>query len=162
MVDASEVVRKVGINDFRVASVQQPFDLDHRVLVISPGTVPVLFGWKVGFEDRLQHQHCCCHADPIPHRRDAQSRAIAMGRRVALWAFAKTSTISALPIARWRTLPKKMVTTRRFANELDESACNDIGPERETFMSRKRACEADPHHEPPYSGSQDQSPFRFA
>ena len=26
-----------------------------------------------GFEDRFQHQHCCCHADPIPQRRHAPS-----------------------------------------------------------------------------------------
>jgi hypothetical protein len=44
---------------------------------------------------------------------------------------------------------KKMVTTRRFAVKLDESASNDIGPESETFMRRKRACGADPHRESP-------------
>jgi hypothetical protein len=21
--------------------------------------------WKIGLEDRFQHQHCCCHADSI-------------------------------------------------------------------------------------------------
>jgi hypothetical protein len=26
----------------------------------------VEFRWKVGFEDRFQHQHRGCHADPIP------------------------------------------------------------------------------------------------
>src|SRR3981081_204432 len=55
MGDASEVVREVGIDDFRVASEQQPVHLDHRLLGISPRTVRVLFGWKVGFEDRLWH-----------------------------------------------------------------------------------------------------------
>jgi len=66
MGNAPEVVREVGVNDFRMASEQQPFHLDHRLLGVSPGTVRVLFWWKVGFEDRFQHQHCCCHADPIP------------------------------------------------------------------------------------------------
>jgi hypothetical protein len=53
---------EVGINDFRVATEQQLFHLDHRLLGISPRTVRVLFGWKVGFEDRFQRQHRCCHA----------------------------------------------------------------------------------------------------
>ena len=72
MRDAPEVVREVGVNDFRVAAEQQLFHLDHRLLGVSPGTVGVLLWWKVGFEDRFQHQHRCCHADPIPHGRDAQ------------------------------------------------------------------------------------------
>src|SRR5713101_5909972 len=54
---------------FRAATEQQLFHLDHRLLGIAPGTVRVLFGWEVGFEDRFQHQHRCCHADPIPHQR---------------------------------------------------------------------------------------------
>src|SRR5229473_6606545 len=68
MGDASEVVREVGVNDFRVATEQQLFYLDHRLLGIAPRTVRVLFGWKVGFEDRFQHQHRCRHADPISTR----------------------------------------------------------------------------------------------
>src|SRR6476660_6218837 len=60
---------------------QQLFHLDHRLLGISPRTVRVLFGWEVGFEDRLQHQHRCCHADPIPHGRDAQRPELAVGLR---------------------------------------------------------------------------------
>jgi len=56
MGDASEVVREVGVNDFRVAPEQQLFHLDHRLLGIAPRTVRVLFGWKVGFEDRFQHR----------------------------------------------------------------------------------------------------------
>src|SRR6266404_982230 len=81
MGDAPEVVREVGVNDFRMATKQQPFHLDHRLLGIPPWTVRVLLGWKVGFEDRLQHQHCCCHADPIPHGRDAQRPELAIGLR---------------------------------------------------------------------------------
>jgi hypothetical protein len=72
MRNAPEVVREVGVDDFRVATEQHLFHLDHRLLGISPGTVCVLFGWKVGFEDRFQHQHRCCHADPITQGRDAQ------------------------------------------------------------------------------------------
>src|SRR5580693_8170539 len=81
MGDASEVVREVSVHDFRVAPEHQLFHLDHRLLGIAPGTVRVLFGWKVGFEDRFQHQHRCCHADPIPHGRDAQRPELAVGLR---------------------------------------------------------------------------------
>src|SRR5215471_16635495 len=71
MWNAPEVVRKVGVHDFRVTTEQLRFHLDPRLLGISPRTVRVLFGWKIGFEDRFQHQHRCRHADPIPHGRDA-------------------------------------------------------------------------------------------
>src|ERR1700675_449479 len=81
MGDAPEVVREVGVNDFRVAAKQLRFHLDHRLLGVSPGTVRVLFWWKVGFEDRFQHQHCCCHADPITQGRDAQRPELAVGLR---------------------------------------------------------------------------------
>src|SRR5208282_4203743 len=30
--------------------------------------------WRT--EDRLQHQHRCCHADPIPHGRDASGLSL--------------------------------------------------------------------------------------
>ena len=66
MGNAPEVVREVGIHNFRMAAEQQLFHLDHRLLSVSLGTVGVEFRWKVGFEDRLHHQHRCCHADPIP------------------------------------------------------------------------------------------------
>src|SRR5260370_26659373 len=39
--------------DLRMASEQQPFHLDHRLLAVSPRTVRILFWWKVGFKDRL-------------------------------------------------------------------------------------------------------------
>src|SRR6516162_11414469 len=55
--------------------------LDYRLLGVSPGTVRVLLGWKVGFEDRFQHQHCCRHADPITQGRDAQRPEFAVGLR---------------------------------------------------------------------------------
>ena len=44
MGDAPEVVREVGINHFRMASEQQRFHLDYRLLGVSPGTVCVLLG----------------------------------------------------------------------------------------------------------------------
>ena len=81
MRDAPEVVRKVGIDDFRMTTKQQPSHLGHRLLGIAPGTVGVEFRWKVGFEDRLQHQHRCCHADPIAQGRDAQRPEFAIGLR---------------------------------------------------------------------------------
>jgi len=81
MRNASEVVREVGIDDFRVAAKQLLFHLDHRLLGVAPGTVGVLFWWKVGFKDRFQHQHRCCHADPIAQGRDAQRPELAVGLR---------------------------------------------------------------------------------
>src|SRR6202163_4238596 len=81
MRNASEVVREVGVYDFRVAMVQQRSHLDHCLLRVAPRTVGVLLWWKVGFKDRFQHQHCCRHADPIPQGRDAQRPEFAVGLR---------------------------------------------------------------------------------
>ena len=66
MGNAPEVVREVSVHHFRMAAKQQLSRRDHRLLGVSPGTVGVEFRWEVGFEDRFQHQHRCCHADPIP------------------------------------------------------------------------------------------------
>src|SRR6516225_4870754 len=41
-----------GVNDFRVAAEQLRIHLGHRLLGIAPGTVGVLFGWKVGLPSR--------------------------------------------------------------------------------------------------------------
>ena len=79
--NASEVVREVGVHDFRVAAEQRFFHVDHRLLGISARPVGVLLGWKVGFEDRIEHQHRCCHADPIAQGRDAQRPEFAVGLR---------------------------------------------------------------------------------
>ena len=76
-----EVVRDVGVHDVLVASEQRLFHLDHRLLGVAAPPVGVLLGWEVGFEDRLQHQHRCCHADPIPQGRDAQRPEFAVGFR---------------------------------------------------------------------------------
>jgi hypothetical protein len=77
--NASEVVREVGIDDFLMAPVQQCSHLDHRLLGAAPRTVGVLLWWKVGFKDRFQHQHRCCHADSITQGRDAQRPEFAIG-----------------------------------------------------------------------------------
>ena len=52
MRNAPEVVREVGVDDFRMASEHQRFHLDHRLLSIAPGTVGILFWWKVGLPSR--------------------------------------------------------------------------------------------------------------
>src|ERR1700758_5208980 len=78
---APEVVREVGIDDVRVTPEQQLLHLYDGLLGIAPGTIAVDFRWKIGFEDRLQHQQRCCHADPIPHARDAQRPEFAVGLR---------------------------------------------------------------------------------
>ena len=81
MRNAPEVVREVGVHDFRVATEQQLLHLYRGLLGIAPSAVGILFGWKIGFEDRLQHQHRCRHADPIPHGLDAQRPELAVGLR---------------------------------------------------------------------------------
>src|SRR6516165_8231066 len=81
MRNAPEVVRKVGVHDFRMATEQQLLHLYSGLLGIAPSAIGVDFRWKVGFEDRLQHQHRCRHADPIPHGRDAQRPEFAVGLR---------------------------------------------------------------------------------
>src|SRR5215813_5038261 len=81
MRNASEVVREVGIDDFRVATEQLLVHLDYRLLRVAPRTVGVLFWWKVGCKDRFEHQHRGCHADPIAQGRDAQRPEFAVGLR---------------------------------------------------------------------------------
>jgi hypothetical protein len=79
MRDTPEVIREVGIHDFRVAVKQRLLHRHDRLLGIAPRAVSVLLGGEVGFKDRLQHQHRCCHADPIAQGRDAQGPEIAIG-----------------------------------------------------------------------------------
>ena len=81
MWNTPEVVREVGVDDVRVATEHQLLHLYDRLLGISPSAVGIDFRWKIGFEDRLQHQQRCCHADPIPHARDAQRSEFAVGLR---------------------------------------------------------------------------------
>src|SRR5215216_3630040 len=57
------------------------FHLDHRLLGVAPWAVGVLLRWQISLEDRLQHQHRCRHADPIPHGRDTQWPELAVGLR---------------------------------------------------------------------------------
>jgi hypothetical protein len=79
--NASEVVREVGVHDVRVIVEQRLFHIDHRLLGIAPLSIGILLGWKVGFKDRVEHQHCGCHAHPIPQGRDAQRPQVAVGFR---------------------------------------------------------------------------------
>src|ERR1700732_5056509 len=79
MRNAPEVVREVGVHDVRMAAKQQLLHLYGGLLGVASSAVGVDFRWKVGFEDRLQHQQRCCHADPIPHDRDAQRSEFAVG-----------------------------------------------------------------------------------
>src|SRR6201982_3724901 len=62
-----------------MATKQQLLHLYGGLLGLAPTAVRVDFWRKIGFEDRLQHQHRCCHADPIPHARDAQRPEFAVG-----------------------------------------------------------------------------------
>jgi hypothetical protein len=64
-----------------MATKQQLLHLYGGLLGVAPGAVGVDFRRKIGFEDRLQHQRRCCHADPIPHGRDAQRPEFAVGLR---------------------------------------------------------------------------------
>ena len=79
--NASEVVREVGVYDFRVASEQRLLHLDHRLLGIAARTVGVLLRWKISFEDRFEHQQRCAHAHPIAQGRNAQRSKLAIGLR---------------------------------------------------------------------------------
>src|ERR1700745_2037701 len=76
---APEVVREVGVDEVRAAPEQPLLHLYNRLLWVSPGAVGVDSRRKIGVEDRLQHQQRGCHADPIPHARDAQRPEFAVG-----------------------------------------------------------------------------------
>src|SRR5262252_4349957 len=78
---APKEIREVGIDDFPISAKQQFFHLDRRLLGVPPRPVGVLFGWKIGFKDRLQYQRCRRHTDPIPNARDAQRPEFAVGLR---------------------------------------------------------------------------------
>src|SRR5258706_9447699 len=70
--------------------------LDHRLLRIASRTVGVLLWRKIGFKDRLQHQHRCCHADPIPQGRNAQRPELAVGLRY-IHSSDRVRSVSLLP-----------------------------------------------------------------
>src|SRR6516164_11379673 len=81
MRNAPEVVREVGVDDVRVAPEHELLHLYDCLLGVARSAVGVNFRRKIGFEDRFQHQQSCCHADPIPHARDAQRSEFAIGLR---------------------------------------------------------------------------------
>src|SRR6266436_2153063 len=56
MRNAPEVVREVGVHDFRMATEQQLLHLYSGLLSVAPSAVGVDFRWKVGFEDRRKRQ----------------------------------------------------------------------------------------------------------
>ena len=51
--NAPEVVREVGVHDFRMATKQQLFHLDGSLLGVAPSAVGIDFRWKVGFANNL-------------------------------------------------------------------------------------------------------------
>ena len=79
--NAAEVVREVGVNDFRVIVEQRVLHIHHRLLGVAARPVGVLLGWKVSIEDRVEHQHRRCHAHPITQGRDTQRPKFAIGFR---------------------------------------------------------------------------------
>src|SRR5215468_39825 len=96
MRNAPEVVREVGVNDFRMTAEHQRFHIDHCLLGAAPWAVGVLLWWKVGFEDRFQHQHRCCHADPITQGGDAQRPEFAIGLRYE-YSYDRVRSVGLLP-----------------------------------------------------------------
>src|SRR5205814_3012368 len=61
------------------AAEHQLLHLYDRLLVASLSAVGVDFWRNICFEDLRQHQRRRCHADPIPHGRDAQRPEFAVG-----------------------------------------------------------------------------------
>src|ERR1700737_4216983 len=131
MRNAPEVVREVGVHDFRMTTEQQLLHLYGSLLGVAPGAVGVDFRWKVGFEDRLQHQHRCRHADPIPHGRPSglslplafrmNPRLIGSGRYVSsLSASASSASHRSTPYASmsaksWPSTPGAPLLERHWA-----------------------------------------------
>src|SRR3984893_18113196 len=114
MRNAPEVVREVGINDVTMTTEQQLLHLYGGLLGVSPSAVGVDFRRKVSFEDRLQHQQRCCHAEPIPHGRDAQRSEFAVG----LWY--KHSSDWLRPVS---LLPERK---RQFSQPSLDPVCFDV------------------------------------
>ena len=79
MWNTPEVVREVGVDDVRVPLEQEISYLGHRLMGVAPRAVSVLLRWKISVEDRFQHQHRCCHADPIAHGRNTKRPLFAVG-----------------------------------------------------------------------------------
>src|ERR1700726_2549539 len=97
-----------------MATKQQLFHRYGGLLGVAPGAVGVDFRLKVGFEDRLQHQHRCCHADPITQGRDAQRPEFAVG----LWYEHSSDGIRSVSL-----LPERK---RQFAQPPLHSVCLDV------------------------------------
>src|SRR6516225_11089789 len=93
-----------------MATEQQLLHLYGGLLGIALSAVSVDFRWKVGFEDPLQHQHRCCHADPrmvempgglrLPLAFGMNTRPIGSGRYVSrLSASASSASHRSTPYA---------------------------------------------------------------
>src|SRR6516162_8502357 len=65
MRNALEVVREVGVDNFRVAAKQQRFHLDHRLLGIAPRTVGILLWWKEACSAFTRVAACTLAPSPI-------------------------------------------------------------------------------------------------
>lgn len=64
-----------------LASVKTLLYLLRRLLGIAARPVGILLGGKIGFKDRFEHQHRCCHTHPISQGRDTQRPKFAIGLR---------------------------------------------------------------------------------
>ena len=114
MRNAPEVVREIGVDDVRVATEHQLLHLYDCLLGVARSPVGVDFRRKIGFEDRFQHQQSCCHADPIPHARNAQRSEFAVGLRY------KHSSDWLWPV---RLLPERK---RQFSQPSLDPVCLDV------------------------------------
>ena len=64
--NAAEVVSEIGIYNVRMTTVKTLLHLLRCLLGIAARPVGMLLEGKIGFKDRFEHQHRCCHAHPIP------------------------------------------------------------------------------------------------
>jgi hypothetical protein len=75
--NAPEVVREVGVHDFRVATNHQPIYLDHRLLGVAPGTVGILLWWKaVPVRDLLLRSTQAGHQCGLPNTTDRRAAVL--------------------------------------------------------------------------------------
>jgi len=105
---------QVTAADVRVAAEHQLLHLYDCLLGVSLSAVGVDFRRKIGFEDRRQHQRRRCHADPIPHGRDAQRPEFAVG----LWDEHSSDRIRLVAL-----LPERK---RQFAKPPLDAICLDV------------------------------------
>jgi hypothetical protein len=66
MWNAIEVAVEIRIYNLLMASVHQQVDMPHCVQRAAVCPIGILLRLQVGFENRLEHQHCCRLHNPIP------------------------------------------------------------------------------------------------